>query len=151
MTAYMRHGSIYDERTAKRAQGFSKNMRQHWTCALCKKKFIVTIDELRQHEKDCAERLARSDTSKLSFNEGSDERTDDALVDPSEGMDSRFDAWQCGECGKTFWFSRLDRLRHIKLHSAPRDTVTAHIHNEVDTEESTVPQQSSLPITASKE
>jgi hypothetical protein len=51
VTPYLRHGCVYDTRTAKQAMGFSKHMRKHWTCPRCMKKFIVTIDELRQHER----------------------------------------------------------------------------------------------------
>jgi transposase-like protein len=70
VTPYLRHGSVYDTRTAKQAMGFSKHMRKHWTCPRCMKKFIVTIDELRQHERDCVAGQT-VDPSRLSF--GGDE------------------------------------------------------------------------------
>ena len=70
VTPYLRHGSVYDTRTAKQAMGFSKHMRKHWTCPRCMKKVIVPIDELRKHERDCVAGQT-VDPSRLSF--GGDE------------------------------------------------------------------------------
>ena len=90
VTPYLRHGSVYDTRTAKQAMGFSKHMRKHWTCPRCMKKFIVTIDELRQHERDCVAGQT-VDPSRLSFGgdepeqEGEDEESASRAESSADG------------------------------------------------------------------